>query len=64
MVLKMSFLYVADYPKDGDGINHGDFKYASELNEFLKKTFLMIFCLSGGCYPETHYELKTLKKIF
>ena len=22
-----------DYPKDGDGINHGDFKYASELNE-------------------------------
>ncbi len=25
-----------DYPKDSDGINHGDFKYASELNEFIK----------------------------
>ena len=47
-----------DYPKDSDGINHGDFKYASELNEFIEKQFPNDFCLSGGCYPETHYEAK------
>ena len=28
-----------DYPKDSDGINHGDFKYASELNEFIEENF-------------------------
>ena len=47
-----------DYPKDSDGINHGDFKYASELNEFIEENFPNDFCLSGGCYPETHYEAK------
>ena len=36
-----------DYPKDGDGINHGDFKYASELNEFIEENFPNDFCLSG-----------------
>ena len=52
MVSKMSFLYVATILKDSDGINHGDFKYASELNEFIEENFPNDFCLSGGCYPE------------
>ena len=68
-----------DYPKDGDGINHGDFKYASELNEFIEENFPACpnvsidfgimeenfpndFCLSGGCYPETHYEAKNFEE--
>ena len=51
-----------DYPKDGDGINHGDFKYASELNEFIEENFPNDFCLSGGCYPETHYEAKNFEE--
>ena len=51
-----------DYPKDSDGINHGDFKYASELNEFIEENFPNDFCLSGGCYPETHYEAKNFEE--
>ena len=51
-----------DYPKDGDGINRGDFKYASELNEFIEENFPNDFCLSGGCYPETHYEAKNFEE--
>ena len=51
-----------DYPKDSDGINHGDFKYASELNEFIEENFPNDFCLSGGCYPETHYEARNFEE--
>lgn len=47
-----------DYPKDGDGINHEDFKYAIELNSYIEENFPNDFCLSGGCYPETHYEAR------
>ena len=57
MTSKMFFLYEGII-LDGDGINHGDFKYASELNSYIEENFPNDFCLSGGCYPETHYEAR------
>ena len=36
------------------------FKYASELNKFIKKNFNDEFCLGGGCYPEAHLECGNL----
>lgn len=51
-----------DYPKDYDGHLKGDFRYASELNEFIEASFPDTFCLSGGCYPETHFEAKSFEE--
>ena len=51
-----------DYPKDSDGINHGDFKYASELNEFIEENFPNDFFFFFGCYPETHYEARNFEE--
>lgn len=51
-----------DYPKNGDGINHGDFKYASELNNYINELYPDEFCISGGCYPEIHYEAKSFEE--
>lgn len=51
-----------DYPKDYDSHLKGDFKYASELNEFIEASFPDTFCLSGGCYPETHFEAKSFEE--
>ena len=36
------------------------FKYASELNKFIKSNFKDDFCLGGGCYPEAHLECGNL----
>jgi len=36
------------------------FKYASELNNFIKDNFNDDFCLGGGCYPEAHLECENL----
>lgn len=47
-----------DYPEGSDGFDTKDldFRYASELNEFIGENFPGQFCLSGACYPETHQE--------
>ena len=44
-----------DIPKDGVLCN--DFRYASELTEFIKKNG--DFCVGGACYPDVHVESKT-----
>lgn len=56
-----------DYPIGFNG--EPIFKYASELDKFIRENFNDDFCLGGGCYPETHLEcdnlfddLKNLKK--
>lgn len=51
-----------DYPKDFDGELKGDFQYASELNQFIEENYPDTFCLSGGCYPETHFEAKNFEE--
>lgn len=51
-----------DYPKNFDGELKDDFKYASELNEFIEKNYPNEFCLSGGAYPETHYEARNFEE--
>ena len=51
-----------DYPKNFDGNLKGDFQYASELNEFIEKNYPNEFCLSGGCYPETHFEARNFEE--
>lgn len=51
-----------DYPKNFDGQLKGDFQYASELNEFIEANYPGEFCLSGGAYPETHYEAKDFEQ--
>lgn len=51
-----------DYPKNFDGELKGDFQYASELNKFIEKNYPDEFCLSGGCYPETHFEAKNFEE--
>lgn len=53
-----------DYPKDSDGINHGDFKYASELNEFIEENFPNDFVYLVDVIQKHIMKLKTLKKIF
>ena len=47
-----------DYPIgfSGDPV----FKYASELNNYIKEHFNNDFCLGGGCYPEAHLECENL----
>lgn len=57
-----------DYPKDGN-IYVQDFKYASDLTAYIHNNHPDSFCVSGACYPETHYEapdfdtdLQNLKK--
>ena len=47
-----------DYPIGFEG--EPIFKYASELNKFIKKNFKDDFCLGGGCYPEAHLECGNL----
>ena len=47
-----------DYPIGFSG--EPIFKYASELNKFIKENFNDDFCLGGGCYPETHLECDNL----
>ena len=47
-----------DYPIGFEG--EPIFKYASELNKFIKKNFNDEFCLGGGCYPEAHLECGNL----
>lgn len=44
-----------DYPKDGSVVIQ-DFQYASQLTEYIEQKFPNSFCVSGACYPETHYE--------
>ncbi|MDO4467881.1 MAG: methylenetetrahydrofolate reductase [NAD(P)H] [Bacillota bacterium] len=44
-----------DYPKDGN-LTAQDFQYASQLTEYIEETFPNTFCISGACYPETHFE--------
>lgn len=44
-----------DIPKDG--VKCSDFKYASELTEFIKSNG--DFCIGGACYPDVHVESKT-----
>lgn len=44
-----------DIPKDTAVCN--DFKYASELTEFIKQN--ADFCVGGACYPDVHIESKT-----
>ena len=46
-----------DQPKDHIvDLDTLDFKYASELDAFIKENFGDAFCLSGACYPEVHPE--------
>ena len=47
-----------DYPIGFSG--EPIFKYASELNKFIKAHFNDEFCLGGGCYPEAHLECGNL----
>lgn len=47
-----------DYPSDYNG--EPIFKYASELDKFIKANFKDEFCLGGGCYPEVHMESENL----
>lgn len=50
-----------DYPQDQEiDQSNLEFRYASELNEFIKETFPDEFCLSGACYPEGHQEAACL----
>ncbi len=52
-----------DYPQDYDQRDlQGDFKYASDLNEFISEQFPDQFCLSGACYPETHFEAESFEQ--
>lgn len=51
-----------DYPKNFEGELKNDFQYASELNEFIESHYPDTFCLSGGCYPETHFEAKNFEE--
>lgn len=44
-----------DYPKDGNILSQ-DFHYASELTAYIEETYPNDFCVSGACYPETHFE--------
>lgn len=39
-----------------------DFKYASELNQYIKESYGDHFCLSGACYPEVHNEASCLEE--
>lgn len=48
-----------DYPQNNKEAARGDFHYASELNAFIEQHYPGEFCLSGGCYPETHFEAKS-----
>ncbi|MFV0394632.1 MAG: methylenetetrahydrofolate reductase [NAD(P)H] [Coprobacillaceae bacterium] len=52
-----------DYPLDYDkNAAPADFKYASELNQFIEKEFPNTFCLSGACSPEVHQEAESLEQ--
>lgn len=52
-----------DYPQDYDKqTSLFEFKYASELNAFIKEQFPNTFCLSGACYPEVHQEADSLQQ--
>lgn len=49
-----------DYPKDGSVVIQ-DFQYASQLTEYIEQKFPNSFCVSGACYPETHYEAQNFE---
>ncbi len=51
-----------DYPKDyAVETAPNEFKYASELNDFITQHYGDDFCLSGACYPEVHEEADSLE---
>lgn len=51
-----------DYPKDFDASKApNEFRYASELNNFICEQYPNDFCLSGACYPEVHEEADSLE---
>lgn len=50
-----------DYPQNDQNKIKGEFQYASELNQFIKENYPNDFCLSGACYPETHFEAKSFE---
>ena len=52
-----------DYPK-GYNIEESplQFSYASDLTSFIKENYGDAFCVSGACYPETHFEAKSFKE--
>ncbi|ULQ60540.1 methylenetetrahydrofolate reductase [NAD(P)H] [Brucepastera parasyntrophica] len=43
-----------DYPKDSGFVSPGDYRFASELVEEIRKSG--DFCIGGACYPEGHPE--------
>jgi len=49
-----------DIPEGYDYSRFPDFKYASDLVEFIKKNG--DFCVGGACYPEGHVESDTITK--
>lgn len=49
-----------DLPKDQQFSNQNEFRYASELIEFIKT--YGDFCIGGACYPEGHVESKNKEK--
>ena len=44
-----------DMPQDGSG-SDGDFRYASELIEYIRRHHGESFCIGGACYPQGHVE--------
>lgn len=50
-----------DFPPNSENIS-SEFKYASDLNSFIKNNFPDTFCLSGACYPEVHQEAESLQE--
>ncbi len=51
-----------DYPPEYD-MNTAPraFRYACDLDAFIKENYGDTFCLSGACYPEVHQEAESLE---
>ncbi|MGI6710797.1 MAG: methylenetetrahydrofolate reductase [NAD(P)H] [Bacilli bacterium] len=51
-----------DMPQDCTKELSSDFKYASELTEYINTNFKDEFCIGGACYPEVHPEAKSFEE--